>query len=258
MFILRKILLLVLIAFSFLTFAVIFYGCSKDSDLPTEVDNDPVVVFESYRVTGCPDEQYIAEDTVISTSKVDKIWGRLDNCTQDSITGSKISFNGDFVDYLEPYMSDQTTFEIDIPGDWYIIGDNIIKIEVQTSSGVGIASMFIRYFPFEMYMGANFSLQTFDSIPVPLRIDIRYSIAGFDTSKVYLRIDGPDEITGYLDYTSEMNLFRIASYEWMVEYDYTPVFEVEGTVRVEMEACNNTSACPSPTIDNWWFVIDTL
>ncbi len=248
--------LLVFIAVSILTFAVIFYGCSKDSDVPTEVENDPVVVFESYRVAACPGEQYTASDTVILTSKVDRIWGELDNCARSSITSSKISFNLDSVSYLEQFMNSQTTFEINIPEDWYVVGDNKIDVEVQTSSGIGSSSMFIRYIPFEMYMGSNFSLQTFDSIPVPLRIDIKYSLTGFDSSKVYLRIDGPDENTGYLDYTSEMNLFRIASDEWRVEYDYTPIFEVEGTVRVELEAYDNPSACPSPTIDNWWFVID--
>jgi len=163
-------------------FTVILCGCSKGSDLPTEVDEDPVVVIESYRVTGCPDEQYTASDTVVSKTKVDKIWGRLDNFTQDSIASSNVRFNGDSVGYLEQFMNNQTTFEIDIPEDWYRVGDNMMVFEVQTSSGTGIASMFIRYFPFQIYMGTNFSLQTFDSIPVPLIFNISYSLTGFDSS----------------------------------------------------------------------------
>jgi hypothetical protein len=46
MFILRKNLFSITV--SILIFVVIFYGCGKNLDLPTEVDDDPVVVFESY------------------------------------------------------------------------------------------------------------------------------------------------------------------------------------------------------------------
>jgi hypothetical protein len=58
--------------------------------------------------------------------------------------------------------------------DWFRIGDNLIKIEVQTSSEEGIASMFIRYLSFEIYLGTNFSLQTKEDQPTDRQTDQQF------------------------------------------------------------------------------------
>lgn len=219
--------------------------------------------FTAYNVEGHPERITLPEENperINLNLRIDSLWGKLINCSIKDIRKSYVELNFNHIGNLDTFMIDDTNFCFDFVEDSALDqfeGDNHFEV------GIGYARkrIYLRWDPFWLYVHSpEFKGKTYDSLPIPIHIDIEHWYNSLDTSEVYLWIDDPaPPDSDFIDFSDSLTI--ICNHEsrcyWDVIYDYKPKNPIDGEHTVKFQIQDIRDAYTRIQVYHWRFTINS-
>jgi len=239
-------------------------SCTQESPVGPE---EPIPIyrlrFTAYNVEGHPERITLPEENperINLNLRIDSLWGKLINCSINDLTTGYVEFNFNRIGNLYDFMIDDTNFCFHFSKGSALEqfpGDNHFKVEI----GYGRRSIYLRWDPFSLYVPTpEFAGETYDSLPIPIHINMDHWYNSLDTSKVYLWIDDPTPPdTNFVDFSDSLTIICTTEsrYYWDIIYAYNPKNPIDGEHIVKFQIQDIRDAYPRIQVERWRFTINS-